>query len=81
MERLVRLTDAQWGRIEPLLPRATKTGGRNAKPHRPVHVAVAVHVNVNDHGCPRPRSVVIVDVIVVVDVNANVVGDGFEDTP
>ena len=28
MERLVRLTDAQW-------PRATKTGGRNAKPHRP----------------------------------------------
>ena len=36
MDRLVRLTDAQWARIEPLLPRATKTGGRNAKPHRPM---------------------------------------------
>jgi putative transposase len=36
MDRLVRLTDAQWRRIEPLLPRATKTGGRDAKPHRPM---------------------------------------------
>jgi transposase len=36
MDRLVRLTDAQWARLEPLLPRATKTGGRNAKPHRPM---------------------------------------------
>jgi transposase len=35
MERLVRLTDAQWWRIAPLLPPATKTGGRDAKPHRP----------------------------------------------
>jgi transposase len=34
MERLVRLTGAQWERLEPLLPPATKTGGRNAKPHR-----------------------------------------------
>jgi transposase len=36
MDRLVRLTNAQWSRIEPLLPRQTKTGGRNAKPHRPM---------------------------------------------
>lgn len=36
MERLVRLKDAQWARVEPLLPPAVKTGGRNAKPHRPM---------------------------------------------
>ena len=36
MDRLVRLTDAQWRRIEPVLPRTTKTGGRDAKPHRPI---------------------------------------------
>jgi transposase len=36
MERLVRLKDTQWARLEPLLPPATKTGGRNAKPHRPL---------------------------------------------
>lgn len=36
MNRLVRLTDGQWRRIEPSLPRATKTGGRDAKPHRPM---------------------------------------------
>lgn len=35
MGRLVRLTDAQWRRIEALLPRQTSTGGRDAKPHRP----------------------------------------------
>jgi transposase len=34
MDRLFRLRDDQWSRIEPLLPRATKTGGRDAKPHR-----------------------------------------------
>ena len=36
MERLVRLTSAQWARIEPLLPSASKKGGRPQKPHRPV---------------------------------------------
>ncbi len=36
MDRLVRLTDEQWARLEPNLPPATKTGGRNAKPHRPM---------------------------------------------
>jgi transposase len=36
MNRLVRLTDEQWGRVDPHLPPATKTGGRNAKPHRPM---------------------------------------------
>ena len=36
MARLFRLSDEQWARIEPLLPPATKTGGRNAKPHRPM---------------------------------------------
>ena len=36
MNRLVRLTDEQWQRVDPLLPPATKTGGRNAKPHRPM---------------------------------------------
>jgi len=35
MERLVRLTDAQWQRVEPLLPTASKKGGRPSKPHRP----------------------------------------------
>jgi len=34
MERLVRLCDRQWSKIESLLPPATRTGGRNAKPHR-----------------------------------------------
>jgi len=28
MERLVRLTDAQWARVEPLLPKPSKKGGR-----------------------------------------------------
>jgi len=36
MDRLVRLTDAQWRRLEPLLPSSSKTGGRDAKPHRPI---------------------------------------------
>lgn len=36
MERLVRLTDAQWARIAPLLPSASEKGGRPAKPHRPM---------------------------------------------
>lgn len=36
MDRLVRLSDEQWMRIEALLPSATKTGGRNARPHRPM---------------------------------------------
>jgi transposase len=36
MDRLVRLSDGQWARIEPLLPSATQTGGRNAKAHRPM---------------------------------------------
>jgi transposase len=36
MGRLVRLTAAQWQRIEPLLPAAKRTGGRDAKPHRPM---------------------------------------------
>jgi transposase len=36
MERLVRLTDAQWVRVQPLLPSASKKGGRPAKPHRPM---------------------------------------------
>lgn len=34
MERLVRLTGAQWARIEPLLPAASKKGGRPPRPHR-----------------------------------------------
>lgn len=34
--RLVRLGHEQWERIEALLPPATKTGGRDAKPHRPM---------------------------------------------
>lgn len=34
MARLFRLSDAQWAKIQPLLPSETKTGGRNAKPHR-----------------------------------------------
>jgi transposase len=36
MERLVRLRDGQWSRVASLLPRETRTGGRNAKPHRPM---------------------------------------------
>ena len=36
MERLVRLTDAQWARIAPLLPGAGKSGGRPPKAHRPM---------------------------------------------
>ena len=40
MNRLVRLTDEQWQRVDPLLPPATKTGGRNAKPHRPMALAM-----------------------------------------
>lgn len=36
MVRLLRLNDAQWAKISPLLPPETKTGGRNAKPHRPM---------------------------------------------
>ena len=34
MSRLVRLTDEQWARVAARLPSATRTGGRNAKPHR-----------------------------------------------
>jgi transposase len=34
--RLFRLRDDQWSRMAPLLPPATKTGGRHAKPHRPM---------------------------------------------
>lgn len=36
MSRLLRLRDDQWARIEPLLPPQHKTGGRPAKPHRPL---------------------------------------------
>ena len=36
MERLVRLTNAQWARVQPLLPSASKKGGRPRKPDRPV---------------------------------------------
>ena len=36
MSRLVRLSDEQWQRVEPSLPSAWRTGGRNAKPHRPM---------------------------------------------
>lgn len=36
MERLVRLTDAQWVRLQPLLPSASKKGGRPGKPDRPL---------------------------------------------
>ena len=36
MDRLCRLSDAEWARLQPLLPPATRTGGRNAKPHRPI---------------------------------------------
>ncbi len=36
MSRLLRLRDEQWRRIEPLLPPQDQTGGRPAKPHRPV---------------------------------------------
>ena len=34
MERLVRLTSAQWQRIEPLLPGPSKKGGRPPKSHK-----------------------------------------------
>lgn len=36
MSRLVRLHDEQWQRIERLLPPQHTTGGRPAKPHRPM---------------------------------------------
>jgi putative transposase len=36
MERLVRLTDAQWARVQPGLPSASKKGGRPGKPDRPM---------------------------------------------
>ena len=36
MERLVRLSDAQWVRVKPLLPSASKKGGRPGKPDRPM---------------------------------------------
>ena len=36
MSRLLRLSDDQWRRIEPLLAPQRKTGGRPAKPHRPI---------------------------------------------
>ena len=36
MCRLFRLSDAQWAKLRPLLPSETKTGGRDAKPHRPM---------------------------------------------
>ena len=36
MERLAKLRDKQWSKIEGLLPSGTRTGGRNAKPHRPM---------------------------------------------
>ncbi|HJL19200.1 MAG TPA: transposase [Sandaracinaceae bacterium LLY-WYZ-13_1] len=36
MNRLLRLRDDPWARIEPLLPPQLQTGGRPAKPHRPV---------------------------------------------
>jgi transposase len=34
MERLVRLTSAQWQRLEPLLPGPSKKGGRPPKSHK-----------------------------------------------
>src|SRR5215468_8536032 len=33
VDRLFRFREDQWSRIEPLLPPATRTGGRDAKPH------------------------------------------------
>jgi transposase len=36
MERLVRLTDAQWESISPLLPAPSKKGGRPRRPDRPM---------------------------------------------
>ena len=36
MERLVRLTSAQGARVQPLLPAASKKGGRPGKPARPM---------------------------------------------
>ena len=34
MHRLVRLTDAQWARVEPLIPKPGKLGGRPPNSHR-----------------------------------------------
>lgn len=36
MSRLFRLRDEHWHRLKPLLPPQHGTGGRPAKPHRPV---------------------------------------------
>ncbi len=36
MSRLFRLSDAQWSRLASVLPSRVKTGGRDAKPHRPI---------------------------------------------
>jgi transposase len=36
MERLFRLSDAQWQRVKPLLPRRKSQRGRPAAPHRPI---------------------------------------------
>lgn len=36
MERLVRLTNAQWARVDPLLPAASKKGGRPRNSDRPM---------------------------------------------
>src|SRR5262245_22557213 len=36
MERLVRLCDAEWARVQDLLPPASKKGGRPRKPDRPM---------------------------------------------
>jgi transposase len=36
MERLVRLSNAQWARVRPVLPSASKKGGRPANPDRPM---------------------------------------------
>ncbi len=36
MSRLLRLRDDQWQRVEALLPPQHDTGGRPAKPHRPI---------------------------------------------
>lgn len=36
MERLVRLTSAQWARVQPVLASASKKGGRPRKPDRPM---------------------------------------------
>lgn len=36
MNRLLRLREDQWQRVEPLLPPQNETGGRPARPHRPM---------------------------------------------